>query len=302
MSIGPSGLASSGLGSSGLVPLVNVKQKSIALNFSQYLQSIGIKSGIDAAKDDNGTIDGWAVLCLEDDVTRSRVEFEQFINNPHHPKYQQVAWDQSRSVKLNTNGQFYQQVKTNFLSQAGPFTLIIFAICWAVFAATFLYFFDASFNLLKFNIDGDLNQTFSQPWRLITPAIFHFSILHIAFNTMWWWQIGGQIEKTLGLKHIVSIFLLSALLSNVAQFYISGPNFGGLSGVVYAVLGFAWIYGHLNPTRGIHLSSSIIGFMLFWLLLGFTDFMPINVANTAHLVGLLSGMGYAALLAIAQKK
>ncbi|MDG1733688.1 MAG: rhomboid family intramembrane serine protease GlpG [Thalassotalea sp.] len=290
------------LGPSGLVPLVNVQQKSIALNFSHYLQSIGIKSGTEAAKDDNGTIDGWAVLCLEEDLTRSRVEFEQFINNPHHPKYQQVAWDQSRSVKLNTNGQFYQQVKTNFLSQAGPFTLIIFAMCWAVFAATFLYFFDASFNLLKFNIDGDLNQTFSQPWRLITPAIFHFSILHIAFNTMWWWQIGGQIEKVLGLKHIVSIFLLSALLSNVAQFFISGPNFGGLSGVVYAVLGFAWIYGHLNPGRGIHLSTSIIGFMLFWLVLGFTDFMPINVANTAHLVGLLAGMGYATMLGKVNKR
>ncbi|TRX55195.1 rhomboid family intramembrane serine protease GlpG [Thalassomonas sp. M1454] len=290
------------LSPSDLVPLVNVQQKVIALNFSHYLQSIGIKSDIETARDDNGTIDGWAVLCLEEELTRSRVEFEQFINNPHHPKYQQVAWDQSRSVKLNTNGQFYQQVKTNFLSQAGPFTLAIFAICWAVFAATFLYFFDASFNLLKFNIDGDLNQTFAQPWRFLTPAVFHFSILHIAFNTMWWWQIGGQIEKTLGLKHIIAIFLSSALLSNIAQFFVSGPNFGGLSGVVYAVLGFAWIYGHLQPNRGIYLSNPIIGFMLFWLVLGFTDFMPINVANTAHLIGLLAGMGYAAVLAKAQTK
>jgi len=29
--------------------------------------------------------------------------------------------------------------------------------------------------------------------------------------------------------------------------------------------------------------------MLFWLLLGYTSLMPINVANTAHLLGLVSG-------------
>ncbi len=276
-----------------LVPLVTLQQKSIALIFANYLQSLDIEAQVVASASDD---QGWAVLCAADNLERSHSEFEQFIANPHHQKYQQVAWAQGHSVKINNNGNFLQHVKASFIDQAGPFTLTIFAFCWFVFAATFLVFFDASFNLLKFNMAGDLSQTFAQPWRLITPALFHFSILHIAFNTMWWWQLGGQIEKVLGLKHILVLFLLSALLSNFAQFFVSGPDFGGLSGVVYATVGFVWLYGHLNPGRGIHLSSSIIGFMLFWLLLGYTDFMPINVANTAHLVGLLSGLGYAFIL------
>ena len=280
---------------SQLLPLVNIEQKTIAVIFVDYLKSIGCNAKLQAAKDDHNNTGGWTVYCLEVDLPRCKSEFEDYINNPHQAKYQQSAWQNGGSVQLNSSG-FGNQFKSNFLLQAGPFTLIIFALCWLVYVATFGYFGNDSFNLLKFNISGDLQQTLAEPWRLLTPALFHFSLLHIAFNTMWWWQLGGQIEKVLGLKHIVIIFLSAALLSNIAQFYMSGPNFGGLSGVVYAVVGFVWIFGHQNPGKGIFLSTSTVGFLLFWLVLGFTEFMPINVANTAHLVGLLVGMGYAVLL------
>jgi len=82
---------------------------------------------------------------------------------------------------------------------------------------------------------------------------------------------------------------VSAIASNLAQFLVSGPNFGGLSGVVYALVGFVWWSGYLAPEKGLTLSKPIIGFLLFWLLLGFVDLLPVNVANTAHLVGLISG-------------
>lgn len=276
--------------------LVNVEQKSIALIFTDYLKTLNIDCEIKAALNDHQVIDGWSILCATQDIDRAKYEFEQFINQPNHPKYQQSAWQSGQSVKLNGSSGLTKQIKENFLAQAGPFTIAIFAICWLVFAATFLLFGNSLYQLVIFNQAGDINQTVAQPWRLLTPALFHYSLLHIAFNTMWWWQLGGQIEKNLGLNKILILFIGSALLSNVAQFYISGPNFGGLSGVVYATVGFVWWYGYLNPGKGIGLSNSIIGFMLFWLVLGYTDFMPINVANTAHLVGLISGILYALLV------
>ena len=269
---------------------VHIQQKSIAKIFANYLCSIGIPAKIKAATDDNDNIDGWAILCEQQNSQAAKYEFEQFITQPHHPKYQKSAWESGQSVTLNRSSGLSQQIKQNFLSQAGPFTLSIFALCWLVFAATFLLFGDQLYQLVIFNQYGDINQTISEPWRFITPALFHYSLLHIAFNTMWWWQLGGQIEKILGLKVIITLFLVSAIASNVSQFYVSGPAFGGLSGVVYAVLGFVWWFGYLNPGKGIELSRPIIGFMLFWLVLGYTDFMPINVANTAHLVGLISGI------------
>ena len=83
---------------------------------------------------------------------------------------------------------------------------------------------------------------------------------------------------------------------------VDGPSFGGLSGVVYALVGYVWWLGWLMPEKGLSLSKPIIGFMLFWLLLGYTSLMPINVANTAHLLGLLSGCMLAYLQALKAKK
>lgn len=276
--------------------LVNIQQKSIAFIFADYLKSIGVNCAIKPALDDNQTIDGWSIFCEPQQIDKAKYEFEKFISQPNHPKYQQSAWQSGHSVQLNGSSGLTKQIKENFLAQAGPFTISIFALCWLVFAATFLLFGNNLYQLVIFNQAGDISQTLAQPWRLITPALFHYSLLHIAFNTMWWWQLGGQIEKHLGLKYILMLFIGSALLSNVAQFYMSGPNFGGLSGVVYATVGFVWWFGYLNPGKGVGLSNSIIGFMLFWLVLGYTDFMPINVANTAHLVGLISGVIYALLV------
>ncbi|WP_371374653.1 rhomboid family intramembrane serine protease GlpG [Thalassotalea aquiviva] len=277
-----------------MVPFVHIPKRNVAVLFSDYLNSIGIKSTVQPYRydDESGSDEGWSILCEQEQVDTATSEFEHFIRQPNHPKYQQSAWHSSQPVELGNKGHTRQSIANSFVAQAGVFTISIFALCWVVFAVTWLYNPNLSFALLMFN-QGDIAQTFSQPWRFFTPALFHFSLLHIAFNTMWWWQLGGMIEKQLSMSTIVWLFVLSALLSNSAQFVISGPNFGGLSGVVYAVLGFVWWYGYLRPSSGIELSKSIIGFMLFWLLLGFTDFMPINVANTAHLVGLLTGIGYA---------
>ena len=72
-----------------------------------------------------------------------------------------------------------------------------------------------------------------------------------------------------------------------------GPNFGGLSGVVYGLLGFCWIHSFLNPNKPALVSTAIVGFMLIWLVLGFADVLFVGMANWAHLGGLLSGMVFA---------
>ena len=69
--------------------------------------------------------------------------------------------------------------------------------------------------------------------------------------------------------------------------------FGGLSGVVYGLLGFCWIYSALNPKQPALVTTAIVGFMLVWLVLGFADVLFVGMANWAHLGGLVSGMAFA---------
>jgi len=80
------------------------------------------------------------------------------------------------------------------------------------------------------------------------------------------------------------------VISNVAQLYDSGPYFGGLSGVIYGLFGIAAIVGWQRPGHPLFLPNGLMIFMLVWLALGYTDLLWVNVANTAHLTGLLSGL------------
>ena len=168
-------------------------------------------------------------------------------------------------------------------------TLTVFVACWLIFLASLFGWENLIFQQLHFFNPLSTERLIAEPWRILGPALFHFSWLHIVFNTMWWWQLGGSIERIMGKGTLIQLFLVSAIVSNFGQFLVSGPNFGGLSGVVYGVVGYVWWAGWLAPKRGLQLSQSIVGFLLFWLVLGFVDVLPVNMANTAHLLGLVSG-------------
>lgn len=70
--------------------------------------------------------------------------------------------------------------------------------------------------------------------------------------------------------------------------------FGGMSGVVYALVGFIWIRHKIAPHPLFAVAPGIIGFMLFWLVFCMTGIVDVfidgSVANAAHLGGLISGM------------
>jgi len=276
-----------------LQPLVQLEQHNIALLFANYLLTLGIEAKVVTEPINKETAEikqGHTVYCQHDKIAQAKVEFESFIKNPFEQKYQQAAWQHGETVTLNSNDlTLLSSFKENFFAHAGIVTLVVFALCWLVFLGSNLGWARPLFNLLQFYPLLSVDAFIAEPWRIIGPAFFHFSWLHIVFNTMWWWQLGGNIEKSLGKGALINLLLISAIFSNLGQFFVSGANFGGLSGVVYALVGFVWWYGYLAPEKGLSLSKPIIGFLLFWLVLGFVDLLPVNVANTAHLLGLISG-------------
>lgn len=155
---------------------------------------------------------------------------------------------------------------------------------------------------LDFSVHGDyiqftpLENTLAagQWWRIVTPMLVHFGILHIAMNGLWFWELGRRIELRQGSWHLLGLTLLFSAVSNYAQYWYSGPSlFGGLSGVLYALLGHCWIYQMLAPNPIYRLPRGVLVMMLVWLLLCISGLISLlgfgAIANGAHVGGLIIG-------------
>jgi GlpG protein len=146
-----------------------------------------------------------------------------------------------------------------------------------------------------------------QYWRLVTPAFLHFGIFHIVFNSLWMWDLGRRLEFVVGTLNYTLFFLAAASVSNLAQYFWSDEVslFGGMSGVVYALVGYIWIRQWLNPNPMLAVPRGIIIFMLAWLVLCFSGvidyFLAGGIANGAHLGGLLVGMFIAGAFPLAKR-
>jgi len=131
-----------------------------------------------------------------------------------------------------------------------------------------------------------------QIWRLITPIFIHFGIVHLLFNMMWLKDLGTLIEKRYSSRLLVTMVLVLGILSNVGQYFSSGPLFGGMSGVVYGLFGYIWIKGRFDPTAGFRVPTQTVVIMIGWLVLCFTGALGNNIGNAAHLIGLVVGAAW----------
>lgn len=194
---------------------------------------------------------------------------------------------------------FFQQVKTVPVTAL----LIVLSILGALLVS-----FDSQYQFVRYlsfrdiylpdilSLTEILNS--GEFWRLITPTFLHFSLMHIFFNSLGMWDLGRRLELLLGKINYLLFFVVAAVLSNLAQFLWHPTGlFGGISGVVYALVGFIMVSHKLAPNKLTAVQPAELGFMLFWLVLCMTgaldSFIGGGVANAAHLGGLLVGCAYA---------
>ncbi len=274
--------------------------------FSDFLYVQGIENQLEFEK-----AEGWGVWVNEEEKLAQAIEFlASFRANPADPKYeaQARAAQDKRAAKSRGEEAWRQRLRNRrhlFRPLTGygfgPLTFALIFICVAVFMLSHFgedsqalqslfispYFIGGEY----VNSYPDLPQVrHGEIWRLFTPMFIHFTPLHILFNMLWLKDLGSMIEGRQSSWYLGLLVLVIAAGSNVAQFYFGHmPNFGGMSGVVYGLLGYVWIRGKLDPGSGLGVHPSTMIMMILWLIAGFARLLG-PIANSAHLSGLVLGV------------
>jgi GlpG protein len=282
-----------------------IKDEAQAKRFGDFLLVQGMENEVEYDSDGSWTI--WALD--EDRLDEAQDWLNKFLANPNDPqiiekarKAEEVRQKKEKELRDYRKRQMKaaQVMQGGFLGM-GRVTSAIFIIC-AITAigsnlGSNLDFFKAFLISEAPKAVGLVEIKHGQIWRLVTPAFLNFGFLHVLFNLLWWKDLGTLVERKHGKYYLLAMFLVIAISSNVGQYFVAGPRFGGMSGVVYGMLGYLWFRGKFDPTFGLELNPMVIQMMMLWFILCFTGaFGPI--ANTAHAVGLGVGAlwGYTAAM------
>lgn len=284
-----------------------IRDEAKATLFADYLESQGISSRIETVPD------GWALwIHDEEHVGRAVRELEEFTRHPDDERYVQGAKSARDQGRQRDRPETLLQRKTGQRNvihmrfgrrSAGhsPVTMLLIGV--SVLVALGSGIGEQMEPMLRWLTISDIHvegEMFSyrpglaeiregQVWRLLTPIFIHFGVLHLLFNAANVFMLGRILELRQGTWRYVWLVLLTAVPSNLAQYAYGGPNFGGLSGVMYGLFGYLWIRGHFDPRWGMRLTPQTIVVMMGWFFLCLFGFIE-NVANMAHGVGLVTGM------------
>lgn len=189
-----------------------------------------------------------------------------------------------------------------------PVTIALILLCclMAVIAplsslseTTRLFLFpDFAYGTRTINLDFALsNFTFRQFLNMLSPMILHAGVLHLAFNMLWLWEFGRRIESRQASWVMLILIVVLALVSNTAQYLFGGSiYFGGMSGVVYGLFAYIWMWQLFDPAKKLGLPGNLVFFMLLALII-LTMLGLEGIADTAHIAGLLCGVVYGASVA-----
>jgi GlpG protein len=269
-----------------------------AERFTDYLVTLGVPSRVDPAPA------GFSVWAIEEnDVAKARQSLVEFLANPADPRYaaahataeglrqRQVA----ERRKAQRNFVDLSQRWSGPLRRQVPLTMLIIG---ASVAATLISDFDhnrAVSRWLMLSSSG-MNLTelwHGQLWRLWTPMLLHANWLHLLFNMYWIYVLGSAIEIRKGTWVLAGLILATQLAATFGQILVGQPNFVGISGAVYGLLGYVWMKSRYDPASGLFLDSTTIVLMVVWLFLA-SSISNEPVANTAHFAGFAAGiaLGY----------
>lgn len=271
-------------------PIGQLPNLRATMALADYLKLQNVEFDVRSVKDSEQGTESFVIFVMPEHFDFARDIYLEFVQNPHDERFLNASWQVGEVSQVQSSFGIAALFKN--IAPLTKWSSLVFVI---IFAASYFGFYREIFTALRFDL------SWSEPYRLFSPAIMHLSLLHLAFNLAWWWYLGGLVERQLGAGTLVTLFLLSSAASNLLQALIDGPNFAGLSGVNYALAGFVWGCGVFHQSKALNLPNNLFVFLMVWMLLGFTEWLPINMANWAHLGGLMAGLVLSLVLVKSKK-
>jgi GlpG protein len=290
----------------------HLESESGARTFSDYLYAEGIGNEVESERD--GT---WALWIQdEDQIADATKLLERYRLEPGDPKYKQARriarekQEQEQEANEAARKRFHDS-KRLFPSGAfgvGRLTAALVAVCVVVgvfsklgsdtslLQPLFITPYEVGGGYIRWE-KGLMEVRHGQVWRLVTPIFIHFGVMHLFFNMLWLLDLGTMIERRQNWRLFALLTLAIAIPSNLAQYYLQAPNFGGMSGVVYGLIGYIWMRGKYDPASGLFLHSTTVTMAVIWYFLCLVRIIP-NVANTVHTVGFAVGLAWGYVSAV----
>lgn len=254
--------------------------------------------GIEACVRPEGGVAVWVVD--EDDVDRAKAIAAGGGDASEEVERRAEAIRRTRAKERVDHAQRFIDVNTRWRGvtglELGPVTLLLIVGSCVVGLAEFFAQTDVD-GMWALTID---HWSSTEPlqrvragevWRLVTPMFLHFGLLHLLFNMAWVWRLAPQVEAAHGSVFLVALVVVSEVAGNLGQYAVSGPAFGGMSGVVYALFGFVWMSARYDRRHRYHIDDVSVVLGMVWFVLCATGaFGPI--ANIGHAGGLVVGLAF----------
>jgi len=291
--------------------------ESEARQFTAYLVTQKIEAKFEAEAD------AWVIWVHDENfLDEARASFEEFRRDPEHQRYAGVeakalSLEQEQHAARLAQQKNLVDVRLDSRSATGGPRPVLKTLIGLAVVVTLLTNFGKPTSDLGRQVMGQLSFcsravdgpglaaldliSQGQLWRLVTPIFLHGDVIHILFNAMMCYQLGGVIEARKGAVYFLLLLLGLALFSNLCQALLPAalgghPFFGGLSGVLYGFFGYRLAKMRLDPADGFYLPTSTVYILLGWLVICIMGIMP-HVANAAHVGGLIAGLLAGALSA-----
>ena len=188
----------------------------------------------------------------------------------------------------------------------GSPTYVIILICLLLQVVAVLGLFNPFYNSIyeALMLRADIGDIISRPWTLITHMFLHSRqpetiIFHLLFNMMALFFFGPYLEKLIGKKSFIVVYLVSGIIAALGFILLEGNTGIGLVGASGAVYGILGTIAVLDPNLRVYVYfiPMKIKYMIVIFALISIYFMSESgsmIAHAAHLSGIIVGLAFGA--------